>query len=306
MANDIYIIQNIFEVYCSIVSQKKSKFSLLGIIRFFYILVSIMTRLSFAFFSTAFSIFIMAKNSDFFQEHVHKHPYLCGHYTFLVVGILWATVLLWSFHRSGKNPDCVFIVHQVAWVNGNLMIASVLMFGGIVSTLLFGQELEIRFIALSGTVMFGIFFLIIVNTSNSNSSGSQLFISLIVFLTVGLPFLAFIQPIVALSQIDNFQWGTREKDSSKSVLKLGNTQREKVLFILLVYVLNSIVFFGIYCLRKSDWILVAFCVPFIAGQLFQLLFGIIRNVQLNRERVSIQNRSLRQWRTKLNPSRKEI
>ena len=118
-----------------------------------------------------------------------------------------------------------------------------------------------------------------------------------------MPFLAFIQPLVAFPQIDNFKWGTRETEYSLSSTghmvdsaaedKIAERnqkdyssrlrQKEKFLFLTMVYILNGAVLFGIGFLAGGDSILAIFSCLFIAAQILQATFGVIRNVHLNRQ-----------------------
>eukprot|EP01083_Nonionella_stella_P040312 109478_1 len=143
-----------------------------------------------------------------------------------------------------------------------------------------------------------------------SSLGINLIASLLVYAIVGLPFLAFIQPLVALPQIDNFKWGTREAedspfstgrlidstgDNSKGSCEYTNIternqksysglrQKEKFLFLAMVYILNGAVLFGIGFLAGGDSILAIFSCLFVAAQILQATFGVIRNVHLNRQ-----------------------
>lgn len=309
VANDIYILLHFTQLFRSMVIQDKTKFCVstctIGIVRFVYFAVSTLGRLAGALFSTLFSILLMAKTSGIFQatmcanQGTYGSHYFCGngqalYYTFVGAGVLWATVLIWSFHHSARNPKSVFARHNVFWLRANLASATISMVCGTVAMAIYGEELQKHFMVLSAIVLFWIFLLLIVNMADSRSPsfGINLIASLLVYAIVGLPFLAFIQPLVALPQIDNFKWGTREVSRRSSHLDSslyqqqdysGLRRKEKFMFLAMVYILNGGVFFGIGFLAGGDFILAVFSCVFIAAQVLQATFGIIHNVRLSRQ-----------------------
>ena len=127
---------------------------IIAIVRFVYIIVSTLGRLAGAIFSTLFSILLMAKTSDIFQATMCNTQggtdglhYFCGngralYYTFVGSGVLWATVLIWSFHRSAKHPNGIFARHNVFWIHVNLAGATVSMICGTMAVVMFGEELH--------------------------------------------------------------------------------------------------------------------------------------------------------------------
>lgn len=175
------------------------------------------------------------------------------------------------------------------WLKFNLSIATVLMLTGTSAIAIYGDALQGQLMALTTMVLVGIYFFLVVNMAEHRSTfGLQLMISLLVYLIVGLPFLAFMQPIVALSQVDNFNWGTRE---TKKTGGHGDTQenqkkarlREKIVFVFLVFAVNGVVLFGIIESIGGRAMITTFCYTFIATQFIQVLFGMVRNVHLIRQ-----------------------
>lgn len=285
LANDIYIIRHVKQMFRSmIMSKTQSRF--VAIVRFIYLVMSTSIRIIGASFSVLFSMLLMASVQMFVENEGLCTGYFCRYYAYVLIMTIWVMFLIWSFHQSAAKPNSFFGRKVGLWLNINLGISACLMLVGTISVGVYGQALQGRMMALSLLVLVSIYFFLIVNMSEHRSTfGLQLMISLVVYLIIGLPFLAFMQPIVALSQIDNFNWGTREEgkkidgESTKEE-QIKARRGEKIACIVGLFALNAFILFGVIDTIGGATMIKGFFYVFITTQFLQVFFGMIRNIHL--------------------------
>lgn len=288
LSNDIYIIRHTVQMFKSMMSRTLNDNRFVSILRFSYLMSSTIMRLVGACFSVLFSIMLMSSVSFILKQEGWCYGYFCNYYTFIAAFTVWVLFLIWSFHRAAANPSGFFERRFGLWLKINLGIATVLMTTGTVSIAAYGEALQGQLMAVTMLVLVGIYFFLVVNMSEHRSTfGPQLMVSLLVYLIIGLPFLAFMQPIVALSQVDNFNWGTRETtQKTGETSKVGEMRArrcEKIIFIFVVFALNAAVLFGVIESIGGKAMITTFCYVFLATQFLQVGFGMVRNILLIRQ-----------------------
>lgn len=293
-ANDIYIFMHLSQMVRSMIKQDKTKFRIISLLRSIYLTISTLIRLSGALLSVMLSILLMAKISYFFPASTCS-GYFCNYYTFVVCFTLWATLLLYTFHQSAENSTGFFARNDEVWLMINLGIATLLLACGVIAILMYGEWLQAQAIIVFTSVLFGIFILIMMTSAEHLSIfGLQMVLSCIVYFVLGLPFLAFIQPLIAFSQIDNFNWGTRDNvesiEPTSAKNHAGSRYKEKCAFIVIVYTINGSVFLGMELLN-SELMLKFFSYAFIGALLLQVLFATIHNINLRRKSQFVMNKN---------------
>ena len=256
-----------------------------GFLRFSFLVVFAILRIACALFSVLFCILLMSKTSSLIQR-LGKCPF-CDYINFILFGVLvvWASLLLWSFHLSAETSS-VFARYKEKWLQLNLTISVVLILSGVVALVMHGNGQQKMKLAVLGMVMVLSFLISIFNMSEYRSEfGPGLVISLVVFILIGLPFLGFIQPLFAISQLDNFNWGTRSVSQSTQSLtsaanNLSNHRKEKYRTWAFIYVLNIGV--SVLATIGGDLIGIVLGWCFITAILVQLAMALIHNIVIAR------------------------
>ena len=292
LSNDLYILRHIVHMYKSAMKHGEDKNTLVAVVRFIYLVVATLVRLVGSFFSIMVSVLIMASISFMMDAERWCYGNFCGYtyHSFVLIITCWVMALALSFHQSAGNPRSMFNIYSRAWMNINLAFASFLMTLGTISIILTGDMAQGRLIALTTFILTVIYLSLIINMAEHRSTfGLQLMISLPVYVAIGLPFLAFMQPIIGLSQADNFEWGIDDDngknkcdnnfEATSKADQIGPRRREKLVLLLFVIALNAAVFliFGSIGARST---VTTICYVFLFIQCVQTLFGVVRNINL--------------------------
>jgi len=198
--------------------------------------------------------------------------------------LLWVFFIFVTFAIIGKNKKSWFAKNEKKWVEIQTGLAVMFMVIGFAAVLTHSETTN-RIIVLVGIVCALVVLIVSIAQISDYRAGSgpPLFFSFVIYLTVGIPFFAFIQPVYAFAQIDNFTWGTREakkETNSEKNTKIDRSILWQKLFCWF-FVLNiNVAFFLLYIFLPTQRLNFVMAGIVALSFAYFLLCGFVRNLFL--------------------------
>jgi len=248
-----------------------------------YIFVSALLRAIGAVLSPGFAILLMFQIGLFAQmQSLIDHALLI----LIIKGVilLWVFFIFVTFAIIGKNKKSWFAKNEKKWVEIQTGLAVMFMVIGFAAVLTYSETTN-RKIVLVGIVCAVVVLIVSIAQISDYRAGSgpPLFFSFVIYLTVGIPFFAFIQPVYAFAQIDNFTWGTREAKKEKNSEKNTKIDRSilwQKLFCWFSVLIINVAFFLLYIFLPTQRLNFVMAGITALSFAYFLLCGFVRNLLL--------------------------